>query len=114
MPKPKELTEIPTFHETWKAAKKTAEAMAKTAKRTGPFQAMMDEIGKLKFGPELDNWHGLYPDWPKMETQKTKIEDILGKYKKAVAEQLKDIAAKKVDMPKDIPMRLQKALEQIE
>lgn len=114
MPKPKELTPDPSLHEVWKNAKKTAEAMAKTAKRTKPFEAMMEEMGKLKFGPELDNYAPLYPDWSKMEAQKTKIEGILEKYKKTVSEQLKAIAAKKVDMPKDIPNRLMKALNEIE
>src|ERR1051325_2518156 len=114
MPKPKELTANPTFHEIWKAAKKTSEAMAKTAKRTKPYEAMMEELGKLKFGPELDNWHALYPDWPKMEAQKQKIEGILGKYRKTVTDQLKAISSKQVDMPKDIPMKLSKALDEVE
>ncbi len=113
MPKPKELTAEPTLRGTWQTAKKTAEAMAKTAKRTTHYDDMMKAVGKLSFGPDLDVWPGLYPDWPKMEAQKAKIEGVLAKYQKAVGDTLKSIAAKKVDMPKDIPLKLQKALDGI-
>src|SRR5260370_33513417 len=113
MPKPKELTAEPTLRGTWQTAKKTAEAMAKTAKRTTHYDDMMKALGKLSFGPDLDVWPGLYPDWPKMEAQKAKIEGVLAKYQKAVGDTLKSIAAKKVDMPKDIPLKLQKALDGI-
>ncbi|MBX3606294.1 MAG: hypothetical protein KF788_13525 [Piscinibacter sp.] len=104
----------PSLHTTWSEAKKKAEIEAKKAKQADKFTTLEKKF-KSDFGPNLDKWPKLYPDFSKLKTGCTALQTTLKTYKDFVkAAGLDDKAAKPMvtaldSIKNDLQARLSKA-----
>lgn len=73
----------PSLRATWVAAKKKAEDEAKKLKLDAKFDAL-DKKFKKDFGPDLEAWPKLYPDYKKLETEQAALLVTLKAYQDAI------------------------------
>jgi hypothetical protein len=104
----------PSLHALWLAAKKKAEEEAKKLKQADKFAALEKKF-KSDFGPDLDGWPKLYPDFKKLNTECSALLATLKTYKDAIkAAGLDDKVAKPMltaldGIKAELPQRLAKA-----